>query len=387
MSTDYDVVVVGGGMVGAALALTLAQADFRVQVIDSEPMMNDATLNLRVSAISYSSVALLRCLGAWQRIGEHFCAPYRRLETWEWPSSVVAFDAASLNLSELGFMVENWRLQQALWQALTDCDALELCCPVSLSAMIYCRDRWQLTLNSGHTIESRLVVGADGTHSWVREHVGIAVSGWQYRQSCLLLDVEVENSQQDVTWQEFHPSGPRAFLPLYDQRASLVWYDSIARIRQLETLSLPALEREVQTAFPSRLGQFTLHSTASFPLTRRHVREYIKPGLALIGDAAHTINPLAGQGVNLGFRDVQALAEVLIDARDCCEPWYTLAVLKRYQRRRYGDNFLMQAVMDAFYIAFSNDLPPLILVRNLGLMLMQRTGRVKKRVLRYALGL
>ncbi|WP_074012102.1 3-demethoxyubiquinol 3-hydroxylase [Candidatus Sodalis sp. SoCistrobi] len=389
--TCYDVVVAGGGMVGAALALALAQAGFRVLVIDPappSPAADNAAPDLRVSAISCASVALLRRIGAWQRIDDRFCVPYRHLETWEWSSAVVAFDAASLNLPELGFMVENRRLQQALWQGFADCDTLALRCPASLAAMVWDDGRWHLTLDDGSTVTSRVLVGADGAHSWVRQHAGIAVSGWQYRQSCLLLSVEIDGGQQqDVTWQAFHPSGPRAFLPLYGRWASLVWYDGAARIRQLEKLPLPALAREVQAAFPARLGAFTLHGAASFPLTRRHARDYVLPGLALIGDAAHTINPLAGQGANLGFRDAEALAEVLVEARRRDEPWDTLAVLQRYQRRRRGDNLLMQAGMDAFYTTFSNDLPPLMLARNLGLMLAQRAGGLKHRVLRYALGL
>ncbi|OZI14181.1 2-octaprenyl-3-methyl-6-methoxy-1,4-benzoquinol hydroxylase [Sodalis-like symbiont of Philaenus spumarius] len=389
--TGHEVVVAGGGMVGAALALALAQAGFLVLVIDPAPpapAADDAPPDLRVSAISCASTALLRHIGAWQRLDERFCVPYRRLETWEWPSSVVAFDAASLNLTELGFMVENRRLQHALWQGFTDCDALTLRCSASLAAMAWDDGRWQLTLDDGSSVTSRLVVGADGANSWVRQHSGIAVSGWQYRQSCLLLSVAINGGQQqNVTWQAFHPSGPRAFLPLYGRWASLVWYDSAARIRQLGTLPLQALAREVQAAFPDRLGAFTLHGAASFPLTRLHARDYVLPGLALIGDAAHTINPLAGQGANLGFRDADALAEVLIAARDRGERWETLAVLQRYQRRRRGDNLLMQAGMDAFYTTFSNDLPPLMLARNLGLMLAQRAGGLKHRVLRYALGL
>lgn len=386
----YDVVVAGGGMVGGALALALAQAEFRVLVVDPAlptSVADDAPPDLRVSAISCISVALLRRIQAWQRIDDRFCVPYRRLETWEWPSSRVAFDAASLSLPELGFMVENRRLQQALWQGFADCGPLTLRCPASLDAMVHEDGRWRLTLSDGSTVTSRVVVGADGAQSWVRRQAGIAVSGWQYRQSCLLLSVETEGEQQDVTWQAFHPSGPRAFLPLYGRWASLVWYDGAARIRQLEKLSLPALAREVQAAFPARLGAFTLHGAASFPLTRQHARDYVKPGLALVGDAAHTINPLAGQGANLGFRDAEALAEVLIEARRRDEPWDTLAVLQRYQRRRRGDNLLMQAGMDAFYTAFSNDLPPLMLARNLGLMLAERAGGIKQRVLRYALDL
>ncbi|WP_406703155.1 3-demethoxyubiquinol 3-hydroxylase [Sodalis sp.] len=387
---SYDVVVAGGGMVGGALALVLAQAKFRVLVVDPAPPMsvaNDAPPDLRVSAISCTSVALLRRIQAWQRIDDRFCVPYRRLETWEWPSSRVVFNSASLSLPELGFMVENRRLQQALWQGLADCGQLTLRCPALLDAMVHEDGRWRLTLSDGSAVTSRIVVGADGAQSWVRRQAGIAVSGWQYRQSCLLLSVETDGKQQDVTWQAFHPSGPRAFLPLYGQWASLVWYDGAARIRQLEKLSLPALAREVQASFPARLGAFTLHGAASFLLTRQHARDYVRPGLALVGDAAHTINPLAGQGANLGFRDAEALAEVLIEARRRDEPWGTLAVLQRYQRHRRGNNLLIQMGIDAFYTAFSNDLLPLMLARNLGLILVEHADGIKQRVLRYALGL
>ncbi|SNC59017.1 3-demethoxyubiquinol 3-hydroxylase [Sodalis endosymbiont of Henestaris halophilus] len=386
----YEVVVVGGGLVGSVVALILAQARFRVLVIDLTPPTlgkDDASPDLRVSAISCTSVALLRRIGVWQRIGEKFCRPYRRLETWEWLSSTVTFDAAFLGLPELGFMVENRRLHQALWQKFADCDTLTMRCPATLDAMTHVGGRWRLTLNNGSRIASLLVVGADGAQSWVRRQSGIVASGWQYRQSCLLISAKIEGTQQDVTWQEFHPTGPRAFLPLYDQWASLVWYDTIARIRELNKLSLKDLEREITVAFPARLGPVTIHGTASFPLMRWHTSDYLKPGLALIGDAAHTIHPLAGQGANLGFRDAETLAEVLINARSRSEPWETLAVLQRYKLRRRGDNLLMQTAMDAFHNIFSSNLPALILARNLGLMLAQRAGSIKQSVLRYALGL
>lgn len=388
--TVYEVVVIGGGIVGATAALALAQAGFRVLVVDPKPstlMADNAPPDIRVSAISCGSVALLLRIGAWQRIGKMACVPYRRLETWEWASSVLAFNAASLGLPELGFIVENRRLQQALWQGFADCDMLTLRSPASLADMVHDGTWWRLTLTDGSTLTSRLMVGADGAHSWVRREAGITIFGWQYRQSCLLITIETEGKQQDVTWQEFHPSGPRAFLPLYGPWASLIWYDDAARIRYLATLPLSTLTREVQAAFPARLGPFTIHDVASCRLTRHHARHYVKPGLALIGDAAHSIHPLAGQGANLGLRDAEALVEVLIAARCYDEPWETLAVLERYQRRRRGDNLLMQTGMDALYTLFSNDLSALMLVRNLGLMLSARAGGIKQWILRYALGL
>lgn len=389
-ATYYEVVVAGGGIVGSTLALILALKKIRVLVIDLAtlvPILDDTPPDLRVSAISCVSVELLRRTGAWQRINNCFCVPYRRLETWEWPTSLVSFDASSLHLSELGFIIENRRLQQALWQRFSDCETLTLRCPASLRDMVYDGHCWQLTLDDGSVVVTQIVVGADGPNSWVRRQVGIAISGWEYRQSCLLLSVETEGESQGVIWQEFHPSGPRAFLPLYGRWASLVWYDSALRIQQLKKLSLRSLTKEVQKAFPARLGPFILHNAASFPLTRQHASDYIKPGLALIGDAVHTINPLAGQGANLGFRDTAALAEVLITARDRGESWETTAVLHRYQSCRRFDNLLMQAGMDVFYTAFSNNFLPMIVARNFGLMLAQHSGGIKHLVLRYALGI
>jgi 2-octaprenyl-3-methyl-6-methoxy-1,4-benzoquinol hydroxylase len=386
----YDAVVVGGGMVGAAAALGLAQAGWSVALLEHQaPQAFEAQSppDLRISAIGCTSVGLLKQLGAWQAVLAMRCAPYRRLETWEWESSRVAFDAASLGLPELGFMVENRILQLALWQRLEQCPNLALCCPARLQSLQRVGEHWQLTLDGAETLEARLVVGADGAQSQVRNLAGIGTNGWQYRQSCMLITVETGEPQQDVTWQRFFPSGPRAFLPLYDRWASLVWYDSPQRIRQLQAMPPAQLEREIAAAFPARLGRVKVHAAGSFPLARRHAQRYVLPGLALVGDAAHTINPLAGQGVNLGYRDVDALLNLLSEAREQGEDWSSEAVLMRYQRRRRTDNLLMQSGMDLFYTAFSNNLAPLSVARNLALMAAQRAGKLKEHALKYALGL
>lgn len=386
----YDAVVVGGGMVGAAAALGLAQAGWSVALLEHQaPQAFEAQSppDLRISAIGCTSVGLLKQLGAWQAVLAMRCAPYRRLETWEWESSRVAFDAASLGLPELGFMVENRILQLALWQRLEQCPNLALCCPARLQSLQRVGEHWQLTLDGAETLEARLVVGADGAQSQVRNLAGIGTNGWHYRQSCMLITVETGEPQQDVTWQRFFPSGPRAFLPLYDRWASLVWYDSPQRIRQLQAMPPAQLEREIAAAFPARLGRVKVHAAGSFPLARRHAQRYVLPGLALVGDAAHTINPLAGQGVNLGYRDVDALLNLLSEAREQGEDWSSEAVLMRYQRRRRTDNLLMQSGMDLFYTAFSNNLAPLSVARNLALMAAQRAGKLKEHALKYALGL
>ncbi|WP_436876136.1 3-demethoxyubiquinol 3-hydroxylase [Siccibacter turicensis] len=385
-----DVAVVGGGMVGAAAALGLAQQGFSVAVIEhAEPPAFDpaSPVDVRISAISSASVGLLKSLGVWESVLAMRAHPYSRLETWEWESAQVVFDAADLKLPELGYMVENNVLQRALWQQLVSQPGITLHCPATLSALHRQDDSNLLEFEGGETLRARLVTGADGANSQIRRWAGIGVHAWQYQQSCMLISVKCANAPGRSTWQHFTPNGPHAFLPLFDNWASLVWYDRPARIRQLQAMNMTQLKREIEAHFPARLGDVTPVAAGAFPLTRRHAAEYVKPGLALVGDAAHTIHPLAGQGVNLGYRDVDALIDVLTNARSVGENWASLDVLKRYQRRRQADNLLMQSGMDLFYAGFSNDLPPLRALRNLGLMAANRAGVLKRQALKYALGL
>ena len=381
-----DVAVIGGGMVGGALALGLAQNGFSVVVLDKAPppaFDPTAQPDVRISAISAASVQLLRSQGVWDAVLAMRAHPWRRLETWEWETAHVVFDAAELKLPNLGYMVENNVLQLALWQALEAHPQVTLLHGNALTEM----QGQHLHLAEGTEIVARLVVGADGAQSQVRQLAGIGVHGWQYPQSCMLITVKSENEPGDSTWQQFTPTGPRAFLPLYDNWASLVWYDTPARIRQLQSLTMAQLQREIIAHFPERSGKVTPVAAAAFPLTRRHAQRYVQAGLALVGDAAHTIHPLAGQGVNLGYRDVDALLDVLTNARSVGEDWASLQVLQRYQSRRRVDNLLMQSGMDLFYAGFSNDLGPLRVLRNVGLMAAQRAGVLKRQALKYALGL
>lgn len=387
--SHFDVVVVGGGMVGGALASGLAQQGFSVAALEQEeapPFDAQSEPDIRISAIGSASVALLKQLEVWPVIQQMRCAPYRQLETWEWQTASVKFDAASLGLPELGYMVENRVLQRALWQRLQQQD-VTLLCPATLKDLTQHNGGWTLTLDNDQQVMARLVVGADGANSQVRQLAGIGIHGWNYSQSCMLISIQCEHPAGDTTWQQFTPQGPRAFLPLFDNRASLVWYDAPARIRQLQAMPMAQLQKEIQATFPPRLGRFSALAAGSFPLVRRHATRYVMEGLALVGDAAHTINPLAGQGVNLGYRDVDALITVLSDARDKAELWSTERVLRRYQHKRYRDNLVMQSGMDLFYFTFSNQLAPLKVIRNLGMIAAQHSGVLKRQALRYALGL
>ncbi len=371
-------------------ALGLAQNGFQVAVIERQAPTefdSDSRPDVRISAISSASVALLKSLGVWEAIIAMRSHAYRRLETWEWESAHVSFNAHELGLPELGFMVENHVLQLALWKALAAHSNVTLMCPAQLAHMQTRAGRWTLSFANGEELTVPMVIGADGANSKVRQWAGIGIHAWDYRQACMLITVECENAPGDSTWQHFTPAGPHAFLPLFDNWASLVWYDTPARIRQLKAMTMPQLAKAIAATFPARLGAVTPVASGAFALTRRHALRYTQQGLALIGDAAHTIHPLAGQGVNLGYRDVEALLEVMINARSYGENWADARVLKRYQTRRQADNFLMQSGMDLFYAGFSNDLAPLRVMRNLGLMAAERGGALKRRALKYALGL
>jgi ubiquinone biosynthesis UbiH/UbiF/VisC/COQ6 family hydroxylase len=244
--------------------------------------------------------------------------------------------------------------------------------------------RRELTLDDGTELQARWVLACDGAESHTRRLAGIGVSRFEYRQHCMLINIDTDFAQEDITWQQFTPSGPRAFLPLPGRHGSLVWYDSPARIRALAAMSNEALAVEVRRHFPSRLGGFTVTGKGSFPLVRRHANDYHAGRVVLLGDAAHTINPLAGQGVNLGFKDVACWAGLLGKAG---AQWHELALAGRYEGRRRPDNLLMQSGMDLFYGVFSNEIGPLRLARNLALNLADKAGPLKEMALRYALGL
>ncbi|MDG3087422.1 2-octaprenyl-3-methyl-6-methoxy-1,4-benzoquinol hydroxylase [Vibrio hannami] len=381
----FDIAVIGGGMVGAAIALGAAKSGKSVALVEGkapEAYRPDQPMDIRVSAISHKSVELLEQLGVWNDVLEMRVCPYRRLETWEHQECRVRFDADSLSLNQLGYIVENRLIQLGLWNQFSQYPNLSLFCPDSLERIEFSTGSNTVVLRSGEELEAMMVVGADGANSKVRNLANIGVTAWDYRQHCMLINVETEKPQQDITWQWFTPSGPRSFLPLKGNQGSLVWYDSPKRIRQLQAMSSEALREEVIAHFPGELGDIKVLQSGYFPLTRRHAQKYSERRCVLAGDSAHTINPLAGQGVNIGFKDVQVLLDILGN-----EHWDSEASLAEYERRRRPDNLLMQSGMDFFYKSFSNELGPLKLLRNIGFKMAENSGPIKTQVLKYALGI
>jgi 3-demethoxyubiquinol 3-hydroxylase len=383
----FDICVVGGGMVGAALALALGNAGLQVALIEKQaPLPFDAQSqpDLRVSSINLASEAWLTRLGAWQILQQMRLCPYQRLQAFEQTDSVVTFNAVDINHSHLGHIVENNLLQLALWQQFSN--NISLFCPASVTALEQTSASATLTLDNGERLGSKLVIAADGANSQLRQLAGIGTNGWQYQQACLVALINTPYPQQDVTWQQFTPSGPKAFLPLPGQQGSVVWYDEAARVKQLSTLNKEQLTQQLRQAFPALLGAVEVVASSWFPLARMDANRYFSGRVVLAGDAAHTINPLAGQGVNLGFADAKLLAELIIEAQRHNTDIGAETLLRTYQRKRKPANLLMMSAMDGFYHTFGSTLSPVRKLRQLVLNVAARSKMLKTLVARYAVG-
>ena len=274
-------------------------------------------------------------------------------------------------------------------ERLADFDNISLISPVGIKKIHYTLGNpTVIELDDGQVLSTKLLVAADGGQSRVRQAVGLGVTSWDYKQHALVIYIETEYGQQDITWQRFVPTGPQAFLPLPGHYGSIVWYHSPDEVARLKALPHEELKQELIASFPDALGEVkAVLATASFPLKRQHAQAYVKPGVVLVGDAAHMINPLAGQGVNIGLLDAAALGEVLVEAvKQGCEP-SELTILQRYEKMRRSENLKMMTVMDVFYQVFSNEILPIKIVRNLGLGLAERILPAKNKVMRMAMGL
>lgn len=410
MTQAFDIVIVGAGMVGAALATGLGREGFSVAMVDRAPAPTfdpEAAPDIRVSALSAGSERYLRSLGAWDHILSMRVTPYRRLAVWDATrhplskvlpraSTQVEFNAAGLNTSHLGHIVENSVTQQGLWHAAEAESSVTIFAGNGVSSIAQTAELATVTLENNQQLTTALVIGADGGQSRVRDMAGIGVTRNQYGQQAMVVSVRYQGPVEDITWQGFYPSGPRAFLPLYsagfdypgESRASLVWYDSPEEIARLKSLSNEALMTEIQLGFPAELPHLThVEDRASFPIARQHAKRYSAGRIVLTGDAAHTINPLAGQGVNLGFQDAQCLQSILKEARRAGEDLAKPSRLASYEQQRRPANRRMMFAMDAFYHLFSNRVPPLHLLRNLGLGTVRALPFARNQVARYAMGI
>ncbi len=393
---DFDVVIVGGGMVGACVAALMARderlAGWRIAVV--EPAAQKApvvgAVDLRVSALSRASELILRHAGAWPLIEPDAC-PYSDMVVWDAAGrrdgrDVLRFSAAETGEPNLGHIADNHRVQWALHQSPHVRGVTQL--RAGLEELEFDEDAVRLTLSDGRRYTCALVVGADGGKSRVRELCGIGRAGWTYGQTAIVAHLRPEQPHRGTAYQRFLPEGPLAFLPLRDGRVSLVWTTTPDEAAALQAMGPAEFGRRVTEASDRVLGRVELESDlAGFPLALWHSREYVRPHLALVGDAAHTIHPLAGQGVNLGFLDGAALVEVLGDAVAAGSDAFSLRSLRRYERWRRSENALMLGVCDSINRLFGEKNVAVAGLRRLGLGLVAGQPFARRALVQRALGL
>ena len=397
MSEAFNIVVVGGGVTGLTLAAKLAAVDqpLRVTVIDaaSRPRfsIND-DVALRVSAIATGSADILESIGAWQHVSASRLCAYERMCVWDerdLPGSDASlrFDAAEFGVAQLGFIVENVLLQDALLRALQDTGvALRFDTPIrSLGQQGH---RYRIELDDDRMLLADLVVGADGARSFVRTAAGIETNRWPYDQTAFVTHLMPEEPHRDTAWQRFLKEGPLGILPLSDGRVSVVWSTTPENATRANDASDKELGEMLTNASGNALGDLTAAGPrGSFPLAAQHAANYVLPGIALIGDAAHAIHPLAGQGANLGLQDASELANVISAALAKGEYPGDMPVLRRYERARKGANATMLHFMTGLNRLFSNDSPILAELRMTGMRLFNHSGPIRERAVKTALGI
>jgi 2-octaprenylphenol hydroxylase len=396
METRADLLIVGAGMVGSVLALALRESGLDILVLDGSPLSvkpfdRQAAFEPRVSALSAASRRILQRLDVWDGMVARRVSPYGEMQVWDGSGTgQIHFSAGSVRADVLGHIVENRVIQDALLERLHDSD-IGLLANARLEQMRRSGDDWLLTLADGRTLRAPLVIAADGANSAVRRLTGCATREWDYLHHAIVTSVRTADSHQSTAWQRFTDEGPLAFLPLEregEHWCSIVWSVTPAEAERLMALADEAFCRELESAFEGRLGAvISADPRICVPLRQRHAKRYVAEGLALIGDAAHTIHPLAGQGVNLGFLDAAVLAEVLQHAVERGERLADVKVLSRYERRRMPHNLALMAAMEGLERLFQADPLPMRWLRNTGLKWVDQMPAAKALFVRQALGL
>lgn len=404
---NVDVAIVGAGLVGASLAAALKNSGLSIALIDNqthETLQQVLTASAsvsefepRVSALTVASQNLLHAMGAWKYVDPKQIQHYQKMKVWdELGTASIEFDSAELYQDSLGCIVENQNILSALHSLLADQTNLKAFLGERLKTIQLVegtQDQHLLTLESGQTIHCKLLVAADGANSRVRQWASIPTREWDYQHLAIVATIKTANSHQNTAWQRFSETGPLAFLPLADkentqQYCSIVWSQDTSQANTLMALSDQNFLQELAQSIEFKLGKLEAVSQRhAIPLRQRHAKTYAKPGIVLLGDAAHTIHPLAGQGVNLGFKDVKALSDILIEADQQDIDVNNMVLLKRYQRQRQGDNLLMMGAMEGFKRLFEQPDPVIRWLRNTGMSWVNKQNFLKNQIAKHAMGL
>lgn len=389
-SKIVDVLIIGGGMAGGMLASALVDCNLKCALVDRAPapVMPDGEADIRVSALTEASQQMLTNVGAWKYIPVQRLAPYQRMEVWDGDGTGrVSFDAASVQASELGWIVENAVVTAALYQRCVD--ATDWYSNTAIETIDRMAGGWRVRLAGGEEIHATLLVGADGARSIVRERAGIACAPKDSGHVAIVASIEVELTHQGCARQRFLDSGPLALLPLFGDghSISLVWSATPDYAQQLVQLSDDDFSYQLTLASEQVLGQCRLlGKRGAFPIHTLHASEYIADGLALIGDAAHVVHPLAGQGINLGFLDAAVLAEEIAKAHARNLAITDSSVLHRYQRRRRAHNAVMLNALNGIKRLFGERDPAIRFIRNTGMNWVNRLPMAKSFFAHEAMG-
>lgn len=399
MKKTFSVVVAGAGMIGLTIACLIssgrARRRLKVTILDAgeRPGIDaEQDVGLRVSAIAAGSAAVFESIGAWDAIEGTRACPYRDMRVWDADGSVngpesLRFEAAEFALPDLGCIVENELIQHTLLQSL-EASGQSVRFGTSIAGLIRQGGEYLISLEDGDTVPADLVIAADGASSFVRRSVNIAVRSWRYPQCAFVTHLEPEIPHRHTAWQRFLRTGPVALLPLCDGRVSTVWSTTPEQAQAALDSDDETLGGMLSDATDHVLGELRVAGPRGmFPLRAQHAERYVLPGLALIGDAAHSIHPLAGQGANLGVADAAMLSTVIAEALDAAEFPGDLPVLRRYERARKGANKTMLHFVDAINRLFSSELSSVSRLRSSGMRLFNRSGPIRRQAVQVALGL
>jgi 2-octaprenylphenol hydroxylase len=390
--SQFDVVIIGAGIVGATAACALAESGATVALVEHRPIeteMTGASRDARVFAITRASQRIFEALDVWGSIVGRGAYPFREMEVWDaGGTGVIHFDCADIGEPCLGHMIEPRVIHAALLERVRSGSSIALYCPARFKEVAVSNAGVSVSLEDGRVLSAALLLAADGARSPVRDQLGLSARVHDYHQNGLVARVATERPHQATARQHFLPGGPLAFLPMEEGWCSIVWTLPSAEAAGILALDRDDFHAALGKAFDFRLGRIIDSGPREiWPLTRMHADHYVTERIALIGDAAHAIHPLAGQGVNLGLLDAAALAEVVTAARSTGRDPGVLSVLRRYERWRRGDNLLMMSAMDGFNLLFGNELGPVRWLRNFGLSVVNGAGPAKDLLMRHATGL